>query len=99
MIHKTNKEVHEAQAFRPISLLKLLGKILCSCINKYLRFLVHRDQVDFVPGCQVGDNVRKVVHLITLLHQRKIPGFLLSLDIYKAFDPLSWDYLRYVLQR
>lgn len=103
MIPKTTEEAHEPQAFRPISLLnedvKLLGKILCFRINKYLRSLVHRDQVGFVPGRQAGDNVRKVVHLITLLQQRKIPGFLLSLDIYKAFDTLSWDYLRYVLQR
>lgn len=51
------------------------------------------------PGHKARENVRKVVHLITLLQQHKIPGFLLLLDIYKAFDTLSWDYLPYVLQR
>lgn len=96
-------EAHDPQAFHPISLLnedmKLLGKILCSRIHKYLHSLIHRDQVGSVPGRQAGDRVRKVVHLISLLHHHKIPGFLLSLDIYKAFDSLSWDYLCYVLQR
>lgn len=57
MILKTTEEAHEPQTFRPISLLnediKLLGKILCSCINKYLNSLIHRDQMGFVPGRQV----------------------------------------------
>lgn len=92
-IPKTSVEAHDPQAFRPISLLnedmKLLGKILCLCINKHLCSLIHRDQVGFVPGRQAGDNIRKVVHLISLLHHRKIPGFLLSLDRYRAFDSLS----------
>lgn len=82
MIPKTNDEANDPQAFHPISLLnedfKLLGMILCSRINKFLCPLIHRDQVGFVPRHQAGDNVQKVVHLITLLHPCKIPGFLLS---------------------
>lgn len=73
--------------------MKLLGKILCSRINKYLHSLIYRDQVGFVPSRQAGDKVRKMIHLIFLLHYHKIPGFLLSLDVYKAFDSLLWDYL------
>lgn len=53
----------------------------------------------FTPGRQASDNVRKVVHLIHLLHHGKIHGFLLSFDTYKAFDTLSWEYLRFVLSR
>lgn len=33
-----------------------------------------------------------VDHLINFLQYRTIPGFLLSLDIFKAFDTFSWDY-------
>lgn len=95
MILKTTVEAHDPQVFRPISLLnedmKLLGKSLC-----YLCSLIHRDHVGFVSSRQAGDNVQKVVHLISLLHHRKILFFFLSLNIYKAFDCLSWDF---VLQR
>lgn len=42
----------------------------------------------FVPGRQGGDNVHKVVNLIHLLRHHGILGFLLSLDIYKAFKSL-----------
>lgn len=63
MIPKTTVEAHDPQAFWPISLLnedvKLLGKILCSHISRYLHSLIHRDQVGFVPDRQAGDNVRK----------------------------------------
>lgn len=103
MIPKSALDALDPQAYRPISLLnedmKIPGRILGSRFNRYLHSLIHRDQVDFVPGLQAGDKVRKVVHLIHLLQCRKIPGFLLSIDIYKAFDSLSWDYLRYVLKR
>lgn len=103
MIPKTTEDALDPQAFRPISLLngdvKLLRKIRSTRINKYLHALIHRDQVGFVPGLQVGDNVCKVIHLIHLLQHRKIKGLLLSVDIYKEFDSLSWEYLRYILER
>lgn len=102
MIPKSEAEAQEPQAFQPISLLnkdmKLLGKIL-TAVNKYLCQLIQRDKFRFLLGHQAADNVRKAIHLIALLNQRKIPGFLLSLEIYKAFRTLSWDYLRYVLHR
>lgn len=72
--------------------MKLLGKTLSARVNKYLCQLIHRDQVGFVTGRKAADNVCKVIHFISLLHQRKILGFLLSPDIYIAFDTLSWDY-------
>lgn len=50
--------------------------------------MVHRDQVGFVTG-QASDNVCSAVHLIHLLYQWKIPGFLPPLDLYKAFDSLT----------
>lgn len=103
MLPKMTDSASEPQAFWPITFLnedlKILGKILSNHINKYLSLLVHRGQVGFVPGRQAGDNVRKVIHLIHLLNHRKIPGFHLSLDIYKVFDFLSWDHLQWVLSR
>lgn len=47
---------------------------------------------------KVGHNIQKEIHLIHLLPLHKIPDFLLSLDIYKLFDSLSWDYVWYVLK-
>lgn len=94
MIPKNSEDASEPQAFWPISLLsedlKILGKILCA--NWYTW-----NRVGFVPRSKASDNVRKVVHLIQLLHHWKIPGFLLSLNIYKVFGNLSWKYLLFLL--
>lgn len=90
MLPKSADDAFEPQAFGPNSLLneslKIFGKILGNRINQYLSLLVYRGQVGFVPGRQAGNNIRKVAHIIHLLNHRKIPGFLLSLDIYKTFD-------------
>lgn len=103
MLSKPGKDDLDPSNYRPISLLntnvKLLGKILATHVNDFLHTLIHGDQVGFIPHCQAGDNVRRVVHLVHIMKQRAIPGLLVSLDIQKAFDTVSWDYLQYVPQR
>lgn len=93
MIPRKDDGASDRQALKPISLLnedlKFLVKVLSTRINKRFPLLIHRDQANFIPGRQAGDNVRKVIYLIYILNQCKIPGFLLSVDIYKAFDSLS----------
>lgn len=93
----SNKDSLDSNKIGPISLLnidiKILTKNLATRFNTFLRDLIHRDQVGFVPHRQYSDNTRKVIHLIHLVHKNQIPGMVLGLNIYKAFDSLSWDYL------
>lgn len=53
--------------YRPMSLLnldiKLLAKILASRLNNFIGNLTHRDQVGFIPVCQVNDNINRAVRL------------------------------------
>lgn len=61
--------------------------------------MIDKDQVGFIPKRQASDNIRRVILLQHLARSRKIPMHLLSLDIRKAFDTVSWPYLFYILQR
>lgn len=101
MLPKPNK-VHTWTYYRPISLwnvvLKLMTKILAQQVNTSLGCLIHRDQTGFIPLRQVGNNIRKVLHLHQV-RQRKQELMLLSLDIEKAFDSLSWPFLTFVFQK
>lgn len=88
--------------YRPISLLnldiKLLAKILATRLNHTIGSLIHKDQMGFIPIRQAGDNIRRTILLTFLAHNLKIPLYLLSLDIRKAFDTVSCPYLRFILR-
>lgn len=103
MIPKPNTDNTIWSNFRPISLLnvdiKILAKILALRLNPIIGSLIHKDQVGFIPKRQASDNIRRVILLQHLARSRKIPMHLLSLDIRKAFDTVSWSYLLYILQR
>lgn len=85
----------------PLSLLnldiKILAKVLTACLNAVVGSLVERDQVGVMPKRQAADSIQRATLLIHAPQKRKIPAYLLSLDIRKAFDTVSWDYLFYIL--
>lgn len=86
----------------PISLInvdmKLLTKILANRLNSFLPRLIGKDQVSFVPQRQAGDAIRRILQLQPIAHTRSLESMLLSLDVNKAFDTLSWPYFMLVLR-
>lgn len=75
-----------------------LCQILEQRVNTSLGSLIHCDRTRFIPLGQVSD-LRKVLHLKHLTRQRHRELMLLSLDIERAFDSLSWPYPMFVFQK
>lgn len=108
VLPKPGKDQAYCENYRPISLinvdLKIMSKVLAARLGSFLPSKIHLDQAGFVPGRQTSDQTRRIIDIISAIHsnwdgggQRK--GMLLALDIHKAFDSLSWDYLFYTLTR
>ena len=103
LIPKPNKDHSLPQNYRPISVLnndlKIFGRILADRLAKVISPLIHIDQSGFIPNRQITDNIRLVTNVIqdANLHSRQT--CLLSLDIHKAFDSVSWSYLNHILPR
>lgn len=94
----------EMQDFCPISLCtvmyKCISKIIASRLKKILPSIVEKAQSAFIPGRSISDNI--------LLAQDLFRGYdrdtgaskcALKIDLHKAFDSLSWDFILAILAK
>jgi mannosylglycoprotein endo-beta-mannosidase len=61
--------------------------------------LVSPNQTAFIRGRCIQDNFLLVKESAKLLHRKRIPSFLLKVDMAKAFDSISWPFLLSVLRQ
>uniref|UniRef100_A0A8C5WG47 Reverse transcriptase domain-containing protein n=1 Tax=Leptobrachium leishanense TaxID=445787 RepID=A0A8C5WG47_9ANUR len=103
LIPKPGKDPLLPSSYCPISLLntdvKILARILATCLQRHLPSLIDSDQVGFIPGREAKDATTRVLNAILLAQRNETPFILLSTDAEKAFDRVLWPYLMRVLQR
>jgi hypothetical protein len=91
------------QDFRPISLIhsfpKIISKVLSIRMAPYIDSLISSSQSAFIKRRCIQDNFLYVRNLARAYHRTKTPALLMKLDISKAFDSVSWEYLLELLQR
>lgn len=105
VIPKPSKDPSLVANYRFISLinnnLKILKKILADRIYAFIGLYDHKHQVGFIPGRQGPDQIRRAIKIICLLNSQwdggpPQTGFLLSLDLQKAF--YAWLFLMHILK-
>ena len=102
LLPKKDKDCMYIKNYRPISLLtvdyKIFAKMLANRLKKYLHNIVNPDQSGFLKGRNIGNNIRLILDIIDYTNLNDIPGAILLLDIEKAFDSVSHDFLFQVLK-
>ena len=97
LIPKPEKELLEIPNWRPITLLnvdyKILSKVLANRLKEVLKSLISEDQTGFVKGRYIGENIRMLLDLMEYMDETQTEGFLLSLDIEKAFDSIDHEFI------
>lgn len=86
---------------RPIALCnilyKIMAKVLANRMNEVLPFIISENQSAFVANRSITDNVLVAFELIHYMSQKKrgtVGEVALKLDISKAYDRISWSFLR-----
>lgn len=103
LLPKPGKDHSQMSNFRPLSLLnndyKLFAKILAMRMETVVSSLIYLDQVGFIKGRLVSNNMRRLLHVMAKAGTLQHPAIAISLDAEKAFDRIEWHYLFYVLSK
>lgn len=103
LIPKPNRDHTLPQNYRSISVinndLKIFGRILADRLGSVISSLISPYQSGFIPHRLITDNICLVSNIIrdATISSRKL--FMLSLEIHKAFDCVSWKFISLLLQR
>ena len=88
--------------FRPISLcnvvLKIITKVMANRLKPLMSGLISPEKSGFVEGRQILDGIILTQEMIHSLKKTKSPGMLIKVDLVKAYDKVSWLFLKAMLK-
>ena len=87
--------------FRPISLCncvyKIISKVIAGRLKSILSEHISAEQFGFLEGRQIHEAVGVAQEGLHSLKTRRMKGAILKIDLSKAYDRVSWIYLRLLL--
>ncbi|KAA3469529.1 reverse transcriptase [Gossypium australe] len=100
------KEPVDLTNFRPISLCrvvyKIIAKVLANRLTETLPLCISQNQSAFVPGRIIHDNIlvaHEMVHYLQSTKNGPNKGFVIKLDMSKAYDRVEWDFIEEVTNK
>ena len=66
-------------------------------MKKILDNIINEDQTGFVANRYIGENTRLIYDVMFCAEKYQIPGLLLLIDFEKAFDSVSWTFIKKTL--
>ena len=102
LLPKGKKDKRQLKNWRPITLLNTLYKIISGAIvarvKKVLPHIINEDQKGFVDGRYGGEVTRMLYDTICNAWHLMKRGIILSIDLEKAFDSVSFSFIESVLK-
>ena len=103
LIVKKDRDKRFVKNWRPISLLnvdtKILSKSLAEKLKNVLPELISSNQTTYVKNRCISESGRLISDVIEMCDILDISGYLVTMDIEKAFDSLDHDFLLFVLKK
>ena len=78
---------------------KILSKVLATRIKRVIHKLLSNEQPAYVPGRHITDAIRSVSDLLYYADQNNLDGYLVSVDMEKAFDSVDHTFIISTLRK
>ena len=103
LIEKKDKDKRFIKNWRPISLLnvdyKIISKVFALRVKNVLSDLISSQQTAYIPFRCISESGRLISDVIEMADLLKLRGYLVTIDIEKAFDSLDHNFLEAVLKK
>ena len=103
MTEKKDRDKRYIKNWRPISLLnvdtKLVSKTLASRLKNILPSIISHQQTAYVKNRNISESGRLISDILDICNNQNINGYMVTIDIEKAFDTLDHDFLLNVLEK
>ena len=103
LIEEKDRDKRFVKNWRPISLLnvdvKLISKILSNRIKNLLPNLISNNQNACVANRFINEGGRLISDILEMTDILNVEGYLLTIDIKKAFDPVDHYFLIAILEK
>ena len=103
VIEKKAKDKRFIKNWRPISLLnedyKIISKVFSARLKKVLPLLISSQQTAYVANRCISESRRLISDLLDVTEKFKTKGYLVTIDIEKAFDSLDHSFLLTTLKK
>jgi hypothetical protein len=98
LLPKEGKDLMKLNNWRPITLSNCDHKVITKCyarrLTEVLKTYLHPNQTAYLPGKQIHDNLR----LLDIINKTADDPIIIALDAKKAFDSVTHEYIRRVLE-
>ena len=102
LTEKKDRDKKYIKNWRPISSLnvniKILSKALAKKLKEVLPCLTSAQQTAYIQNKNIGENGRLITDIIEIANIRQMEGFLVTMDVEKAFESLGRKFLISVLR-
>ena len=95
LIERKDRDKRFIKNWRPISLLNVNLKIISKALSEKLKVLpdlISSKQTTYVKNRHIGESGRLISDVIEIAKIKKLNGFLVAMDIEKAFESLDHDF-------
>ena len=103
LLEKKDRDKSCIKNWRPISLLNIDTKIISKAFaikrKPILHSIISSNQTAYVENRCISESGRLISDIIEICGKENIPGYLVTMDLEKAFDSLDHDFLLCVLKK
>lgn len=98
-----NLNIQSLYEYKPICLIgslhKIQSKVLAARLKLVIGSLVLENQSTFIPGRYIADGVLLINEIMDMAKRENRGCMNFKVDFEKAYDLVSWNFLRYIMKR